>query len=248
MGSFFKVLSSERLKMSRSFIMLLIFISPVISVIVGLMSKIEDSELSWLMLLGPMGMLHTVLFLPIMSGIFAAFICRYEHSGGGWKQLLVLPVTRTGVYFAKYTVIMVMLALIQVLFLGGFYLVGTIKGFSTPIEWGVILCCLIGGWVACLPLAALQLAVSLMWSSFAAPLAMNVMFTIPNILIVNSAKFGPFYPWAQPFLATIIPGKALAGGGFGAMNMPFENLMITVLGSFVVFLIFGLTYFKRKEV
>jgi hypothetical protein len=247
MGSFFKVLSSERLKMSRSFIMLFIFISPVISVLVGLMSKIEDSEYSWLMLLGPMGMLHAVLFLPIMSGIFGAFICRYEHSGGGWKQLLVLPVTRTGVFFAKYTVIITMLALMQVLFLGAILLVGTIKGFSAPVEWDIMLRSMFGGWVACLPLAALQLAVSLMWSSFAAPLAMNVMFTIPNILIVNSATYGPYYPWAQPFLATI-PGKALGGGGFGAMNLPFENLMITVLGSFVVFLVFGWTYFKRKEI
>ncbi|BFH59946.1 ABC transporter permease [Paenibacillus azoreducens] len=247
MGSFFKVLSSERLKMSRSFIMLFIFISPVISVLVGLMSKIGDSEYSWLMLLGPMGMLHAVLFLPIMSGIFAAFICRYEHSGGGWKQLLVLPVTRTGVFFAKYTVIIIMLALMQVLFLGAVILVGTIKGFSAPVEWDIMLRSVFGGWVACLPLAALQLAVSLMWSSFAAPLAMNVMFTIPNILVVNSATYGPYYPWAQPFLATI-PGKALGGGGFGAMNLPFENLMITVLGSFVVFLVFGWTYFKRKEI
>ncbi|MFU1796611.1 ABC transporter permease [Paenibacillus azoreducens] len=247
MGSYFKVLASERLKMSRSFIMLFIFISPVISVLVGLMSKIGDSEYSWLMLLGPMGMLHAVLFLPIMSGIFAAFICRYEHSGGGWKQLLVLPVTRTGVFFAKYTVIIIMLALMQVLFLGAVILVGTIKGFSAPVEWDIMLRSVFGGWVACLPLAALQLAVSLMWSSFAAPLAMNVMFTIPNILVVNSATYGPYYPWAQPFLATI-PGKALGGGGFGAMNLPFENLMITVLGSFVVFLVFGWTYFKRKEI
>ncbi|MDR9852350.1 ABC transporter permease [Paenibacillus sp. VCA1] len=247
MGGYFKVLSSERLKMSRSFIVLLLLLSPAIAVLVGLLSNIEGADRPWLVLLGTMGMLHALLFLPILSGIFAAFICRYEHSGGGWKQLLVLPVTRTGVFFAKYSVVIGMLAFMQILFLGAMLLVGSIKGIDAPVEWGIIGRCLLGGWVACLPLAALQLAVSLMWSSFAAPLALNVVFTIPNMLVVNSAQYGPYYPWAQPFLATI-PGQAMEGGGFGAMNLPFENLMITVLGSFVVFLIFGWTYFRLKEI
>lgn len=240
-------MSSERLKMSRSFIVLLLLLSPAIAVLVGLLSNIEGADRPWLVLLGTMGMLHALLFLPILSGIFAAFICRYEHSGGGWKQLLVLPVTRTGVFFAKYSVVIAMLAFMQILFLGAMLLVGSIKGIDAPVEWGIIGRCLLGGWVACLPLAALQLAVSLMWSSFAAPLALNVVFTIPNMLVVNSAQYGPYYPWAQPFLATI-PGQAMEGGGFGAMNLPFENLMITVLGSFVVFLIFGWTYFRLKEI
>lgn len=247
MGGYFKVLSSERLKMSRSFIVLLLLLSPAIAVLVGLLSNIEGADRPWLVLLGTMGMLHALLFLPILSGIFAAFICRYEHSGGGWKQLLVLPVTRTGVFFAKYSAVIAMLAFMQILFLGAMLLVGSIKGIDAPVEWGIIGRCLLGGWVACLPLAALQLAVSLMWSSFAAPLALNVVFTIPNMLVVNSAQYGPYYPWAQPFLATI-PGQAMEGGGFGAMNLPFENLMITVLGSFVVFLIFGWTYFRLKEI
>ncbi|HWO53937.1 MAG TPA: ABC transporter permease [Paenibacillus cookii] len=247
MGGYFKILASERLKMSRSFIVLLLLLSPAISVLVGLMSNIEGADQPWLVLLGVMGMIHALLFLPILSGIFAAFICRYEHHGGGWKQLLVLPVTRTGVYFAKYTVVMMMLAIIQLLFLGAMLLVGAIKGIDAPVDWEIIGRCLAGGWVACLPLAALQLAVSLMWSSFAAPLALNVVFTIPNMLVVNSAQFGPYYPWAQPFIATV-PGQAMEGGGFGAMNLPLENLMVTVLGSFVVFLIFGWTYFKMKEV
>ncbi|WP_160039105.1 ABC transporter permease [Paenibacillus sp. USDA918EY] len=247
MGGYFKVLSSERLKMSRSFIVLLLLLSPAIAVLVGLLSNMEGADRPWLVLLGTMGMLHALLFLPILSGIFAAFICRYEHSGGGWKQLLVLPVTRTGVFFAKYSAVIAMLAFMQILFLGAMLLVGSIKGIDAPVEWGIIGRCLLGGWVACLPLAALQLAVSLMWSSFAAPLALNVVFTIPNMLVVNSAQYGPYYPWAQPFLATI-PGQAMEGGGFGAMNLPFENLMITVLGSFVVFLIFGWTYFRLKEI
>ncbi|MEC0240991.1 ABC transporter permease [Paenibacillus dokdonensis] len=247
MGGYFKVLSSERLKMSRSYIVLLMLISPLIAVLIGLLSSVEGSSMPWITLMMVMSMVHALLFMPIMSGIFAAFICRYEHSGGGWKQLLVLPVTRTGVYFAKYTVVAVMLAITQLLLAVAVFLVGFIKGIHAPVEWDIMLRSILGGWIACLPLAALQLAMSMMWSSFAAPLALNVTLTIPNILVANSSTFGPFYPWAQPLLASL-PGNAMEGGGFGALNLPFENLMITVLGSFVVFFIFGWVYFKMKEV
>ncbi|MCJ8011965.1 ABC transporter permease [Paenibacillus sp. KQZ6P-2] len=247
MGGYFKVLSAERLKMSRSYIVLLMLVSPLIAILSGLLSNIEGAPMPWSTLLMIMSMMHAMLFMPIMSGIFAAIICRYEHNGGGWKQLLVLPVTRTGVYFAKYTVVIVMLAITQLLLAGSVFLVGWIKGIHAPVEWDIFLRSILGGWVACLPLAALQLAVSMMWSSFAAPLALNVTFTIPNILVVNSSTYGPYYPWAQPLLATL-PGNQLDGGGFGALNLPFESLMITVLGSFIVFFIFGWVYFKMKEV
>ncbi|MBB3130151.1 hypothetical protein FHS19_004856 [Paenibacillus rhizosphaerae] len=247
MLSYFRVLSAERLKMSRSLIVLLILVSPLVSILVGLLSDVDSRQQPWLLLLGALSMLHALLFMPIMSGIFAAFICRYEHQGGGWKQLLVLPVTRSGVFLAKYTVIIALLLIMQVLFLGALLLVGAVKGLPGPIPWTEIGRSLLGGWVACLPLAALQLAASLMWSSFAAPLALNVMFTIPNMLVVNSATYGPYYPWAQPFLATL-PAGTMEGGGFGALNLPFESLMITVVGSFVVFFLIGWIYFRMKEV
>lgn len=99
--SFLGVLSSECLKMSKSWVWLAIFISPLLSALIGVLGEIPDGldgYHSWLIIIGAMSMLHAMLFLPIMSGLFPAFICRYEHTGGGWKQLLVLPVSRTTVY------------------------------------------------------------------------------------------------------------------------------------------------------
>ncbi|GAB6992146.1 ABC transporter permease [Paenibacillus pini] len=249
MSSMLRVLSAERLKMSRSYMVLLMFISPILAFIIGLLSEVGDTPQPWIALLGSLSMLHAMLFMPIMSGIFAAFICRYEHAGGGWKQLLVLPVTRTGVYVAKFTVIALLLAMMQLLFLAAIVILGFIKGIHDPFPWDIFARSIIGGWVACLPLAALQLAVSLMWNSFAAPLALNVMLTIPNMLVINSATYGPYYPWAQPFLATL-PGESTIYGNdpFGAFNLPFESLMITVVGSFIVFFTAGWLYFRRKEV
>ncbi|WP_110929824.1 ABC transporter permease [Paenibacillus bouchesdurhonensis] len=244
MRNFLRILSAESLKMSRSGIWLIILASPLLSLLVGALVSVPAGADPWPIMLGAMVMLHGMLFLPIMAGLFAAFVCRYEHTGGGWKQLLVLPVSRTGVYFAKFAVVAGLLALSQFFFL--LALIGAAKFHAFPgaMPWGLFLQSILGGWIACLPLVALQLGVSLNWASFAAPLALNVSLTIPNMLIVNSATYGPFYPWAQPLLAMMPNGEA----EFGAFNLPFQSLLITVLGSFLLFFLAGLTYFRRKEI
>lgn len=245
--SFLGVLSSERLKLSKSWVWLVILISPILSTLIGVLGEVPnvDEHHSWLIMIGAMSMLHAMLFLPIMSGLFPAFICRYEHTGGGWKQLLVLPVSRTTVYVVKFLIVTGLLAICQVVFLIGLFTVAWIQGFTAPIPWSLIMTSLIGGWIACLPLAALQLGVSLSWTSFAAPLAINVALTIPNMLIINSADIAPFYPWAQPILAMM---PAYGEADYGAFNLPLENLMITVLGSFLLFFATGLIHFRRKEI
>ncbi|QUL55411.1 ABC transporter permease [Paenibacillus tritici] len=245
MGTFLRIISAERLKMSGSRVWILLLLSPLISLPIGALSDMqEDKVITWQVLLSTMSAVHAMLFLPVLSGIFAALICRNEHSDGGWKQLLALPVTRTSVYFAKYVMIMVLLAAVQLLFLGGVLGIGLYRGAEGGIPWGLLLTSLFGGWFACLPLAALQLAVSQGWSSFGAPLAVNVCFTIPNMLIANSSTYGPYYPWVQPMLAMSPFGEER----FGAFNLPLESLMMVVSGSLVLFLAGGLLFFWRKAV
>lgn len=244
MKTFLNILAAERLKMSRSRLWLVLLVSPVLSALIGLTMNLPDGAEAWPALLGGMSMLHGLLFLPIMAGLIASFICRYEHTGGGWKQLLVLPVSRPAVYMAKFTVVISLLAGTQLLFLIMLLIASQVQGLVWPIPWSMIAVSLIGGLVACLPLIALQLGVSLAWSSFAAPLAVNVSLTIPSLLIVYSDKIAPFYPWTQPVLAMMPKGEA----DYGAFNLPLENLLITVMGSFLVFLAAGLLYFRRKAV
>lgn len=246
MASFFKVIASERLKLSKSFIWLIVPVSPLIALIIGLLASLDNVRTvdPYTMLLSIMATFHAVLLLPLLTGIFSAFVCRYEHSGGGWKQLLTLPVSRTALYSSKFLLVALLLAATQLLFLGAVLIAAAYHGFDGGIPWGTLLPNIICGWLACLPLAALQLWVSVGWSSFAAPLSINVIFTLPNMLVVQSADYGPYYPWAQPTLA-MMPTDSM---NFGAFTLPLENLLITILGSFIVFWIGGLLYFNRKEV
>ncbi|WP_342553979.1 ABC transporter permease [Paenibacillus sp. FSL R7-0652] len=241
MQAYFRILSAERLKMAKSPVWLLILISPLIALLIGLLSSTSGN---WGALLGVMVTLHGMLLLPMLTGVFTSFVCRFEHAGGGWKQLLVLPLTRAGLYLGKFTIVLSLLAGTQLLLFGMIVLVGLIQGHVDPVPWGFLAGKLLLGLLACVPLAALQMFVSLIWSSFAAPLALNFALTIPNILVVNSASFGPYYPWAQPMILMV----PIEGAGFGAYNVPLTSLLTVVGGSAVLFIAVGMIYFAKKEV
>lgn len=249
MNGFLRLLAAERLKLAKSFIWILIPLSPLLSLAIGMLVPLESygvSEASqqYPILVSSMASFHSMLFLPILTGILSAFVCRYEHVGGGWKQLLTLPVSRASLYMAKLSVVALLLAITQLLFLGAVIAAASFHGINGGLPLEMLLKGIGSGWLACLPLAALQLLVSVSWSSFAAPLVINVMLTLPNMLIVNSERFAPFYPWAQPMLAML----SFDGQEFGAFALPLENILITVTGSFTLFLAAGLLYFTRKEV
>lgn len=240
---FWAIVKSEWLKFRKSNIWILLFISPLLSTVLGLLENYDDTPMKWFSLYSSVISAHSLLFLPLLTGIFSAFVCRYEHQDGGWKQLLALPVSRSQVFLAKGFLVTIFLAITQLLILISWYTIGTIKGFTDPFPTELVWKGILGGWIACLPLTALQLWISTAWASFAAPLAINVILTLPNILVANSAKYGPWYPWAQPFLMMISKQ-----GDMGSLYVSTETLLYVVVGSFLVFFLCGFLYFQRKSV
>lgn len=222
----------------------LIFAGPLIGLFIGLGAGFEDDfgVNKWYIALLSMNLTYALLFLPLISGIFASVICRYEHQAGGWKQLLALPVTRGRVFIAKYVLIMLLILAMQLLYLSSIYAVGMIKGYTDPFPMEIVWKSIFGGWVATFPLVALQLWLSVMFKSFAAPFAVNVIFTLPSILVVNSEQFAPYYPWVQPFEMMYV------GSPEDIFFVPWDQLLTVVGGSFLLFFIGGYLYFQRKAV
>lgn len=151
--------------------------------------------------------------------------------------------TRGKVFAAKYILLLLLVLVIQLLFFSSLYVVGIMQGFTDPFPMQIVWKSLVGGWVATLPLVALQLWMAIMFKSFAAPFAVNVILTLPTILIVNSERLGSFYPWAQPFLMMYIGGDTS-----DTFFVPWEQLLTVVGGSFLLFFIGGYIYFQRKAV
>ncbi|MCU9614529.1 ABC transporter permease [Caldibacillus lycopersici] len=242
----YHLLDAEWLKLRKSKITFIMFVGPIVGMILGLTVSTDmfpDEINHWFSTLMVMNLTYALLFLPLITGVLASTICRYEHQAGGWKQLLALPVTRGKVFIAKYLLLIVLIFAMQVLYLGAVVTIGFIHQYTDPFPMEIVWKSILGGWVATFPLAALQLWMSLMFKSFAAPLAVNVIFTLPAILAVNSEKVGPYYPWAQPFSMMYIGGDTK-----DVFFIPWEQLITVVGGGFLLFFLCGYIYFQRKAV
>ncbi|NBJ69202.1 MULTISPECIES: ABC transporter permease [Clostridia] len=241
----FSILQSEWYKLRKSKIISIVFVAPAIGFLVGLTSNLTMFDglavNQWLQSLLLMNGTYALLFLPLITGVLASVVCRYEHQAGGWKHLLALPVTRSKVFVSKYVLLLALVFAIQLLYLGSIYGVGMINGYTDPFPSGLIWKSIFGGWVATLPLLALQLWVSLIFKNFAAPLTINVIGTLPALLIVNSESFSPYYPWVQPFFMMYIEGDTN-----DLFFIPWDQFIVVVGGSFVLFFFGGLLYFQRK--
>ena len=153
---FLKLVQTEWFKLRKSKFSFILAVGPLLAFFSGLEAEFLR-EHSWEMLLVMMSLTYGLMFLPLVTGILAGLICRYEHQEGGWKQLLALPVSRGQVFVAKYTLLIVLVLVIQLLFLIALYAVGTIKGFTEPFPMLIVWKSIFGGWVASFTLVALQL-------------------------------------------------------------------------------------------
>ena len=242
-----RALASEWYKFRKSGSLWALLAAPLMGFGGGLISGLDMLEginiNQWYTPLFGAYLVYGLLFLPLITGVWAGLVCRYEHQAGGWKQLLAAPVTRGQVFVAKYAVIMLLVLVMQLLYLAALYAAGRVQEITDPFPLDIVWKSIFGGWVAVFPLAALQLWMSMMWKSFAAPFAVNVIFTLPSILVVNSERFGPYYPWSQPFSMMYIGGST-----DDVFFIPWEQLLTVVGGSFVLFFLAGYIYFQRKSV
>ncbi|WP_198852815.1 ABC transporter permease [Alicyclobacillus sp. SO9] len=240
---FLPVLGSEWRKIRYSSVWIPLLISPVLSLTtIGFIRRTPHQQITWHDAYGVTAAFYGLLLFPLLIGILTSLVCRFEHLAGGWKQILALPVRRTYIYSAKFTIIMFFLALSQILMFFSVLFSGSVLlHINGPVPWSLMLKSLVGGWVAAIPLAALQLWVSTWWKSFGAQFAVNVIFTIPSLMIINSSTYSPYYPWVQPALA-MLPSDS--GSGWNLTH----TAVWTVILSSVVFTLVGLIHFSRRDV
>lgn len=183
---------------------------------------------------------YALLLLPLLTGVLCSLMCRYEHLSGGWKQILAFPVPRTTIYAVKFVYVLAFVALAQVLMMLGVVVTGvSVLHISVAVPWGILFRSILGGWLACIPLVALQLWLSTWWKSFGAPFAVNIILTIPAVAVAHSSRFGPVYPWAQPMLA-MMP----AGHHFLYVTVKTAT---TIIVSGIVLILVGWVHFSRRD-
>ncbi|GIO84799.1 permease [Paenibacillus faecis] len=240
------VLYVERLKLKRSKLWLLHFIGPLLGVFLAYINFFKNYDLfmqpgdnEWLEAWTQVALFMGPFVLPIMVGIYAAVVCRSEHIGGGWKQLLALPIKHSEIFLGKFVTVVKMVIftmLILFIFFVGF---GYIKGMEGSLPIFTIIGFVIRGILACFPLILLQLIISIRAKTFGIPLAVSIVFTLPAI-IVASTPLGQIYPWTQPMLAMSPEDES-----------PIQSYFLfytLVIGTFIGLLIYGLRSFIKRDI
>jgi hypothetical protein len=185
---------------------------------------------------------HGMFFLPLFTGIFATFLCFYEHNNGAWKQLLTLPYPRWKVLLSKLLTLITLIALMQILFLAEYLITGNILHVEGMIPWKSILRGIVGGWLACFPLAMLQLWLATRFQSFGIALLLCISSVIPNIVLTGlPASLGAWFPFTSPYYAMFPQGLNLSP------QVELISFILILLFTFFVYLIFCIRSFVHKD-
>lgn len=77
------ILQSEWFKFRHSKILFMILTVPLVGIFLGLTNGLSDDRVNeWYLPLLTMNFTYGLLFLPLLTGVLASVICRYEHQAG----------------------------------------------------------------------------------------------------------------------------------------------------------------------
>ncbi|MFU1796775.1 ABC transporter permease [Paenibacillus azoreducens] len=239
------LLRAEAMKTQWKIVLLLILLDTLINAAMGveqLNSLKEFFKPSWTTLYIHSVNLHSMFFYPLYCGILASLLCMYEHRDGGWKLVMGFPGPRHKIFFAKYLVLVGILALVQVVFMLGYLTAGKLAGAPGSLPWGTLVYTGLGGWIGILPLAALQLIVSIKVRNFGASLALSVGYVVPNIVLTGfHSSIGAWLPFTIPYYV-MMPQTAI----FAPRVEPYSLWAITLFTG-LVYLLIGRRFFEKRD-
>ena len=149
----------------------------------------------------------SIFLLPMIVILSASLVTQLEYKNNTWKQLHTTPQTFTTIYFAKLSVIIIMIAEFFILFNIGIYLSGIIpgmfiKGVPFPnknIPYTFFFTENVKYFIECLPIISLQYLVSLLFKNFLVPVGVGIALWILSIAVI-SWQYGYFIPYTYDTL------------------------------------------------
>ncbi len=241
----YRLLYSEYQKIKWHFILIIILMEGVLTWILAAgnaKSLTYYFPYNWTTLYFQAVSFHGMFFLPLFTGIFAAFLCFYEYKNGAWKQLLTLPYPRWKVLLSKLLALVTLIALMQILFLAECFITGNMIHVEGMIPWESILQGVIGGWLACFPLAMLQVWLAIRFQSFGIALLLCISSVIPNIVLTGlPASLGAWFPFTSPYYAMFPQGLNLSP------RVELITFILILLFTFFAYFMIGIRSFVHKD-
>ena len=233
MGSIY----SEFLKLKRSMSWAVVLLLPIIMVTAGTTSTISGGgefngwHILWIRSIGFYGM----AIVSVGIAILASLVWRVEHKSGNWNALMSRPVPTSQVVLGKIAAISILAAAMQIIF--ALTVIATGKALGLPgmlpgqylISSALVI-------VACVPVAALQSALSTFLRSFAVPVAIALVLTgASTMALLLNIQAISVVPYAALTRATQI-GTILVSGertSFDAAALTPESALLVIVISAV---------------
>lgn len=190
----------------------------------------------------------TIMILPIMVILIAALVAQIEYRNNTWKQVHAAPQPLAAVFFAKLAVILALLLQLFVVLNLGVYLSATLPALlfrhvdapAEPFPVALFLARNLRFFVDCLPVVALQYAVSLHFRNFMVPVGIGAGVWILTIGMFNT-RVSHLIPFSYPGLDYMVDSGHRTTAGLPA------GIQTIALGAFAVFILAGYAMYALKQ-
>ncbi len=212
-----KLLKAERMKLKRSPVWLAFLLMPVIPAALGTANYLYQKEVltrEWLSLWTQHTLFTDYFFLPIMLGIYCAYIMRLENANNNWNKVFTMPAGRSSVFLAKLLTAAMMLLFSMIWICALFVISGYMAGLTDP-PWLTIAQWCVFGTLGGMVTVAIQIFISMNIKSFALPIGISFAGGLSGLgfLAKNMGHIWP-YSLMSYGMNSNAPQKIAESGGY----------------------------------
>jgi ABC-2 type transport system permease protein len=251
---FFRVLLTEMMKLKRTLALWMIVIAPLFVVLLqflvgffGADQLAKRTPDAWGQISRQTVLMWTVLMMPLFLTLETSLLAGVEHADKNWKSVLALPPPRWTFYLSKLVVTTMMLWAAHAVLVGGAIASGAILEATRPVlkitamPMSVLIPPMLRISATALCATAIQHWVSLRWQSFTGAMGFGMCAMVAGFLAVNSADYGPWFPWSMSMYAIRVQAAAAAGD-------PSSRVLLVALAGAAFVAAAGAIEFSRREI
>lgn len=189
------LLKIEFLKLKKTLMLFMAVIIPIVIVMLFTLKIKTIGSIGGVSLNDELFMFSSItyvsLVLPLLNIYTASNITKVEHDNWGWRQIMLMPIKKSSIYFSKYKVMTItlcgsILSYIFCIALGGAYLSKDINLMIIPVGLQLF--------ITILPIMILLFIIGRNFSSIIPVISVGVIMLITNIFIAQSS-FWIYCPW-----------------------------------------------------
>lgn len=256
MLTFIHSFQSEWLKKKRSLAVWLVLVgsvfTPIITILIAINQRTKlaeqyTAETFWGRWFNQCWQPMSFMLLPLGIILATSLIAQLEFKNNTWKQVHASPQKLSTIFVAKFSVQLVMMLQLFILFNFFTYLSAWVPPllFSEvpfpkgTVEWNTLLRANVNMFIDCLPIVALQFLLSIQFRNFLVSVGAGMVIWLAGTLGLSWK-----HSYLFPYLYTAFDQIVSQGGKLGE-HMP--NIHLMAMGYFLVFMVSAYVLYVRKN-